>query len=118
MGCETIDWPAKLVKSLIIAILAAGLSTMSLAIVALEPGCFVAVLRVIHRAAVDPGQARLPIAEVAHVAESFEWQNLELWKLCLFCHANIIQTSLSYRQICMTDLKAPLIARSNEICRT
>lgn len=96
MRRETIDGPTELVKGLIIAILAAGLSTMSLTIVALEPSYFVVVLRIVHGAAVDSSQARLPVAEVAHVAEPFEWQDLELRKLCLFCLAKIAQTSLSY----------------------
>ena len=50
---ESIDWPAKLIKGLIITVLAATLPPMSLAIVALKgPVDARAVLWIIHRPAV------------------------------------------------------------------
>lgn len=72
---ESIYWSSELIECLIIFKLAATLPTVSLAVIALERRHAAAVLRIVHCAAVDAGQAGLRAREVVNVLDG---QHLEL----------------------------------------
>lgn len=72
--CESIYWPTKLVKGLIITVLATTLSPVAMTVVALESSnCTLVFVIVMHRSAVNACQARLAIAEVPDIVELFYW---------------------------------------------
>lgn len=86
MGRKPIDRPAKLIeRHLIIAILTATLSPMTLAVVSREPSRIAAaVLGVVHRAAGHTCQGWLPVVQVANIVHALDRQHLDLRKLRLF----------------------------------